>query len=68
MIRETFVLYIYLIFFFNSDIGHMKMTSHIVREKTRLSARILLYALYHRQDNTSRREVAGTRNSSVGPP
>ena len=56
----------------------------IVRKKTRcrhigysyrLTARVLLYALSHRQDNTyhslcytSRGALAGTRNSSMGPP
>ena len=41
----------------------------------RLTARVLLYAPFHRQDNTyhglcdtSRGALAGTRNSSVGPP
>ena len=41
----------------------------------RLAARVLLYASSHRQDNThhglcytSRGSLAGTRNSSVGPP
>ena len=41
----------------------------------RLTARILLYAPSHRQDNTyhglcytSRGAMAGTRNSSMGPP
>ena len=41
----------------------------------RLSARVLLYAPSHRQDNTyhglcytSREELAGMRNSSMGPP
>ena len=56
----------------------------IVREETRcrhlgysfwLAARVLLYAPSHRQDSTyhslcytSRGALAGTRNSSVGPP
>ena len=56
----------------------------IVRKKTRclhigysyrLTARVLLYAPSHRQDNTyhglcytSRGALAGTRNSSMGPP
>ena len=41
----------------------------------RLAARVLLYASSHRQDNTyhslcdtSRQALAGTRNSSMGPP
>ena len=41
----------------------------------RLAARVLLYASSHRQDNTyhglcytSRGALAGTRNSSMGPP
>ena len=41
----------------------------------RLTARVLLYALSHRQDNTyhglcytSRGALAGTRNSSMSPP
>ena len=56
----------------------------IVRKETRcryigysfrLAARVLLYAPFHRQDNTyhglcytSRGALAGTRNSSMGPP
>ena len=56
----------------------------IVRKETRcrhigysfrLTARVLLYAPSHRQDNTyhglcytSRGALAGTRNSSMGPP
>ena len=56
----------------------------IVRKETRcrhigysyqLTARVLLYAPSHRQDNTyhglcytSREALAGTRNSSMGPP
>ena len=56
----------------------------IVRKKTRcrhigycyrLTARVLLYAPSHRQDNTyhglcysSREALAGTKNSSMGPP
>ena len=56
----------------------------IVRKETRcrhtgysywLTARVLLYAPFHRQDNTyhslcytSRGALAGTRNSSMGPP
>ena len=56
----------------------------IVREETRcrhigysyrVTARVLLYASSHRQDNTyhslcytSRGALAGTRNSSMGPP
>ena len=57
---------------------------HIAREETRcchmgysfrLAARVLLYSSSHRQDNTyhglcytSRGALAGTRNSSMGPP
>ena len=59
-------------------------TTQIAREETRcrhigysfqLAARVLLYASFHRQDNTyhglcyaSRGALAGTRNSSMGPP
>ena len=59
-------------------------TIQIAREETRcrqigysfrLTARVLLYAPSHRQDNTyhglcytSRVALAGTRNSSMGPP
>ena len=59
-------------------------TIMIVRKETRcrhigysfrLTARVLLYALSHRQDSTdhglyytSRGALAGTRNSSMGPP
>ena len=59
-------------------------TTQIVRKETccrhigysfRLTARVLLYAPSHRQDNTyhslcytSRGALSGTRNSSMGPP
>ena len=59
-------------------------TTQVVREETccrhmgysfRLTTRVLLYAQFHRQDNTyhglcyaSRGALAGTRNSSMGPP
>ena len=59
-------------------------TTQIVREETRcrhmgysfrLTARVILYAPSHRQDSTyhglcypSRGALAGTRNSSMGPP
>ena len=59
-------------------------TTQIAREETRcrhmgysfrLTARVLLYAPSHRQDSTyhslcynSRGALAGTRNSSIGPP
>ena len=59
-------------------------TTQIAREEThchhmgysyRLSARVLLYASSHIQDNTyhglcyiSRGTLAGTRNNSMGPP
>ena len=59
-------------------------TTHIVKEETRcrymgysfrLAISVLLYASSHRQDNTyhglyytSRGALAGTRNSSMGPP
>ena len=62
---------------------HM-VTDHSESEETRcrhmgysfrLAARVLLYASSHRQDNTyhglcytSRGALAGTRNSSLGPP
>ena len=67
-------------------VGHIMVKDHSdsVREKTRcrhmgysfrLAARVLLYALSHRQDNTyhalcytSRGVLVGTRNSSMGPP
>ena len=48
---------------------------HYMGYSFQLAARVLLYAPSHRQDNTyhglcytSRAELAGTRNSSVGPP
>ena len=66
-----------------SDISWLR-TILIVRKETRcrhigysyrLTARVLLYAPSHRQDNTyhglcytSRGALAGTRNSSIGPP
>ena len=64
--------------------GYMADTILIVREETRcrhigysyrLAARVLLYAPSHRQDSTyhglcytCRGALAGTRNSSMGPP
>ena len=61
-----------------------KRTIQIAREETRchhlgysfrIGARVLLYVPFHRQDNTfhgfcytSRGTLAGTRNSSMGPP
>ena len=73
---NTFYLRLY-------GVGHM-VKDHSVREKTRcrhmgysfrLTARVLLYAPPHRQDSTyhglwytSRGALAGTRNSSMGPP
>ena len=75
---NTFFIYGYMA----SDIW--LRTILIVREETRcrhigysfrLTARVLLYAPSHRQDNTyhglcytSRGALAGTRNSSMGPP
>ena len=65
-------------------IRHIMVTDHSDSERGncclmgysfRLTARVLLYASYHRQDNTyhglcytSRGTLAGTRNSSMGPP
>ena len=65
-------------------VGHMVNITQIVIEETRcrhmdysfrLTARVLLYAPSHRQDSTyhglcytSRGALAGTRNSSMGPP
>ena len=64
--------------------GYMASDILIVRKETRfvhigysyrITARILLYVPPHRQDNTyhdlyytSRGALAGTRNSSMGPP
>ena len=74
---NTFYLRVY-------GIGHMVKDTQIMREETRcrhmgysfrLAARVLLYASSHRQDNTyhslcytSCGTLAGTRNSSMGPP
>ena len=74
---NTFYLRLY-------GVRHMERTTQIVREETRcchmgysfqLTARVILYAPSHRQDSTyyslcytSRRALAGTRNSSRGPP
>ena len=75
---NTFYLRLY-------GVRHMVLsTTQIVREEThcrhmgysfRLTARVLLYAPSHRQDNTyhglcytSHGALAGTRNSSIGPP
>ena len=73
---NTFYLLLYVI-------GHM-VKDHSVREEThcrhmgysfRLTAKVILYAPSHRQDSTYHRlcytssgSLAGTRNSSVGPP
>ena len=78
MTHSTYFIYGYMA----SDIW--LRTILIVREETRcrhigysyrLTARVLLYAPSHRQDNTyhglcytSRGALAGTRNSSMGPP
>ena len=78
MMHSTHFIYGYM----GSDIW--LRTILIVRKETRcrhigysyrLTARVLLYAPSHRQDNTyyglcytSRGELAGTRNSSMGPP
>ena len=74
---NTFYLWLY-------GVRHMVRTIQIERDETRwchmgysfwLAARVLLYASSHRQDNTyhsfcytSRGELAGARNSSMGPP
>ena len=74
---NTFYLRLY-------GVRHMVKTILIVRKETRcrhmgysyrLTARVLLYAPSHRQDSTyhslcyaSRGALAGTRNSSMGPP
>ena len=76
--HSTHFIYVYMA----SDIW--LRTILIVRKETRcrhigysyrLTARVLLYAPSHRQDNTyhslcntSRGALAGTRNSSMGPP
>ena len=76
--HSTHVMYSYMA----SDIW--LRTTQIAREETRcrhigysfrLAARVLLYASSHKQDNTyhglcytSRGALAGTRNSSMGPP
>ena len=76
--HSTHFIYGYM----TSDIW--QRTTQIVREETRcrhmdysfrLTARVLLYAPYHRQDSTynglcytSRGALAGTKNSSMGPP
>ena len=64
---NTFYLRLY-------GVGHM-VKNHSGTEETRLAARILVYAPSHSQDNTyhglcynSRGALAGTRNSSIGPP
>ena len=78
MTHSTHFIYGYMV----SDIW--LKTILIVRKETRcrhigysyqLTARVLLYAPSHRQDNTyhglcytSRGALAGTRNSSMGPP
>ena len=78
MTHSTHFIYGYMV----SDIWYR--ATQIVRDETccrhmgysfRLTARVLLYAPSHRQDNTyhnlyytSHRALAGTRNSSLGPP
>ena len=77
MTHSTFYLRLY-------DVGHMVRTTPIASEETlchhigysfRLAARVLLYALSHRQDSTyhglcyiSLGALAATRNRSMGPP
>ena len=76
--HSTYLFYGYMA----SDIWYR--TTQIVREETRcrhmgyffrLAARVLLYTLSHKQDSTyhglcytSCGALAGTRNSSMGPP
>ena len=80
--KEVFYLTTFSYGYMASDIW--LRTTQIAREKTccchmgysfRLTARVLLYAPSHRQDSTyhslcytSRGKLAGTRNSSMGPP
>ena len=84
--REMFYLTTHSTHFLSTVIWHQTWlrTILIVRKETRcrhigysyrLTARVLLYAPSHRQDNTyhglcctSRGALAGTRNSSMGPP
>ena len=56
-------------------IARKETRCHHIGHSYRLTARVLLYAPSHRQDNTyhglcytSRGALAGTRNSSMGPP
>ena len=56
-------------------IARKETRCHHIGYSYRLTARVLLYAPSHRQDNTyhglcytSRGSLAGTRNSSMGPP
>ena len=58
----------------DSEKGNL-LLPHTIGFSYRLTARVLLYAPSHRQDNTyyglcytSRGALAGTRNSSMGPP
>ena len=83
--REMFYLTMHLTHFIYGYMADIWLrTILIVRKETcrrhmgysyRLTARVLLYAASHRQDNTyhgfcytSRGALAGTRNSSMGPP
>ena len=58
-----------------TQIGRDETRCHHMGHSFRLAARVLLYAPSHRQDSTyhglcytSRGALAGTRNSSMGPP
>ena len=59
----------------HSDSERWETCCHHMGYSFQLAARVLLYASSHRQDNTyhclcytSRGALAGTRNSSMGPP
>ena len=74
MTHSTHFIYGYMVKD-HSDIVKKETRCRHIGYSYRLTARVLLYAPSHRQDNTyhglcytSRGELAGTRNSSMGPP
>ena len=75
MTHSTHFIYRYMAQTSTILIVRKETRCHHIGFSYRLTARVLLYAPSHRQDNTyhglcytSRGALAGTRNSSMGPP
>ena len=72
---NTFYLRLYGVRHMVKDHSDSEKGNRYIGYYYRLTARVILYAPSHRQDNTyhglcytSRGALAGTRNSSMGPP